>query len=95
MELELPDINDHLWDAPFDWHVQAYIRFDLEKFNFTSWKKFREWLFDPECKFERRYRMWRVFWPHCALRVLGLDVGFGIMIRPHQVYNSSPKKETK
>ena len=73
------------------WAFSGHLWFSCRSTDFATWADLRKWLFDPELGLETRQRVYPpsrgslevpIFWPHAALRILGLDVAFGLCVRP-------------
>lgn len=90
MDKLMIDLRDG--DLGWVWAVQFSIEFSIRSENFRSFSAFRKWAFDPEFGLELEQKVYLpkriepsfvgIFWPHAALRVLGLDVACGFCIRP-------------
>lgn len=85
------DLNMRGAETGWVWGFSGHLWFSCRSTDFATWADFREWLFDPEFGLNTRQRVYPasrqsievpIFWPHAALRVLGLDVAFGLCVRP-------------
>ncbi len=88
--MDKQDLHMNGADTGWVWAVQGRVDLSWRSSDFSDWKAFRKWLFDPEFGLERSHRVYpagqkshlvSAFWPHAALRVLGLDMALGLCVR--------------
>lgn len=85
------ELNMRGSDVGWVWAFSGHISLSCRSTDFSTWADFKKWLFDPEFGLERSQLVYPagaksvevpIFWPHAALRLLGLDVAIGLCIRP-------------